>query len=142
MKQQAEVVGKEVESPCEAASPKETSNMVTNITKYYECAECQMTFLRLGHLYNHVRVTKHMCVKCRECNRYLCDARAVSWSVGIPPLLSTIPQTKMSWHQLLFFGCSQVLASYIKNGLIARFIWLKNGLTCPQFQQGLTRFPQ
>ena len=30
----------------------------------------------------------------------------------------------------------------VKNGLIARFIWLKNGLTCPQFWQGLTRFPQ
>ena len=29
-----------------------------------------------------------------------------------------------------------------KNGLIARFIWLKNGLTCPEFWPGLTPFPQ
>eukprot|EP00667_Euglena_gracilis_P006193 EG_transcript_6242 len=36
--------------------------------KHYECSHCSKHFLRLGHLYDHVRVTKHMCVRCLSCD--------------------------------------------------------------------------
>jgi DNA-directed RNA polymerase subunit RPC12/RpoP len=35
--------------------------------KHYECDECGQHFFRLGHLYDHVRVTKHMSVHCLHC---------------------------------------------------------------------------
>ena len=42
-----------------------------SVQKYYECGECGSQFLRLGHLHEHIRATRHMSVRCLECDTYV-----------------------------------------------------------------------
>ena len=37
--------------------------------KYYPCSDCGLNFRRLGNLHRHIQATKHMCVRCQQCDR-------------------------------------------------------------------------
>jgi DNA-directed RNA polymerase subunit RPC12/RpoP len=39
----------------------------SSLPKHYACSDCDAHFLKVGHLYSHVKATSHMAVQCAHC---------------------------------------------------------------------------